>query len=74
MAKESEGLHDKDNPFLVEISAFVYEVKAVTIPSKPINFPSIIVQYLVFSIFTPKTLIYYKSHLHAQSTRDSVRI
>jgi hypothetical protein len=74
MPKESKGLHDEDNPFLVEISALMYEVMAAIISSKTINFPSIIVQYLVFSIFTPKTLIYYKSHLHAQSTRDSVRI
>lgn len=74
MTKESEGLHDDDNPFLVEISALMYEVMAAIISSKTINFRSIIVQYLVFSIFTPKTLIYYKSHLHAQSTRDSVRI
>lgn len=74
MTKESEGLHDDNDPFLVKISGLMYEVMAAIISSKTINFRSIIVQYLVFSIFTPKTLIYYKSHLHAQSTRDSVRI
>lgn len=74
MTKESEGLHDEDNPFLVEISAFMYKVMAAIIYSKTINLNPIIVQYLVFSIFTPKTLIYYKSHLHAQSIRDLVII